>query len=359
MVEHPTVQLPVRFAVIRGSARTVQAWLAGQLAPQELVSGPVTLAVWGPLYGTADGKAVGTLAGVVFNHVQMRRKIADRGLDAQNCDHPALAVHHVGSFGPRGLGDLRWQGSVALLHRAQGQALVARDLLGVGWLGWRRLDDGSDLLTNDPRMIGDDFALDPQQHAVPPGLAVAVDAQGTRGVRVDYAAENQAFLREIPDVLRQASAVESAAEAQHRLSAAVLACVDAHGGLSTLPELVPKFARDQMDLCGDGPAQWTLAGLGDVPPDDAEILPSREGPWTDPGPAEPIDRVAPDELRRRLWRHRALPDGAMRRAQAEALATGRCLVAPHLDPAVLAWVEAVRVTRGRDADLAASARSSS
>ena len=332
MIDRETVQLPVRFAVLRASVPTLKAWMADQPAPSEVLGGPVTLVVWGRQDTTVDGRVIGALCGMVLNHDEVRGKIAQRGLDPRLDSHPRLAVQHVGAFGVAGLADLRWHGSLALLHRGTGTALVARDLLGVGWLGWRSLGADEVVFSNDARLTG--------MQAVPPGLAVQLDMGGVRGVRVSYAPQNQAFLREIPDELRRADPQTVAAGLRDRMRAAVLACIDAHNAIARPPGNLPQFVRDQLDLCGEGPTQWTAAGLGEPPVARAEELPSRDGPWPDPGPAEPVDRIGPDELRRRLWRHRALPDGQLRQEQAEAMTAGRCLVAPHLDPAVVAWMGA-------------------
>ncbi len=312
------------------------------------------VAPWGPLWlglpaeaqdqavrESADRRATGILDGIVLNDLQVAERWRVRGHELAADDHRQLAIEELGAHGPRGLSDLRWHGAAAVLHRAQGVALLARDPVGVGWLGYAASEE-LQIFASDPRLEGE---------PVPPGLALRVDAKGWAAQPFRSAAENLPYFREIPDELREGGLAALREGLQRRLQATVAAVRRGVGELDW--------------SCAGGVGGWCAGAAETVQVATATGLCSPLGweslaplDWPEPGPRprsvampavdppEPVVSAEVVDRRARIWRGTQLVDRDLRQARARALDQGRWLVLPHLDPAVLAWLGAIdRVRR--------------
>ncbi|MBM4345164.1 MAG: hypothetical protein FJ100_17475 [Deltaproteobacteria bacterium] len=283
---------------------------------------------WGAVAEVGHGRALGVFDGVLFNAADVRQRLTARGLAVAGLDHARLALEWLAAFGPAAIGDLRWHGALALLHRAQGVVLLARDLVGVGWLG-RLAWPGGAVWTSDPRWPA------AEQVAAPPGWVGVWSTAGLQQPKVAYGPGNQLFLREIPDEARSATAVSALARAQALLHDAVAACGEDGFGIDARA-VAPMVWHG---TCGRG-ALWTPVGTRRWrSPGGAVCLRARD--LRDDGPHEPVASADPADAAQRLWRWNTMPDGPLREARIAALDAGEALVAPHLDPALLAWLGAL------------------
>ncbi|MBI5608637.1 MAG: hypothetical protein HY902_07130 [Deltaproteobacteria bacterium] len=313
-----------------------------------------TIAAWGPLWlglpaetadhavrQSGDGRATGVVDGVVWNDLQVRERWRVRGQQLQSDDHRQLAIEELAAHGPRGLGELRWHGAAAVLHRAQGAALLARDPLGIGWLGYAATAE-LQVFSSDPRLDG---------QAVPPGVALRVEAKGWLAQPIRSAAENLPYFREIPDELRGDDGRVLGEGLRVRLQAAVAA---ARRGVGELVQTPADAGLRRWAGAAEGAKAGSTTGLWS--PQGWPSLAAREWPepepWPRPGawpavePPEPVISADAVDRNARIWRATALVDRDLRQARAQALDQGRFLVLPHLDPAVLAWLGAIgRVRR--------------
>ena len=309
------------------------------LPPQQVRRGPVALAVQDSFAQTADSKAIGAFDGVVFNDRQVAEPLIGRGAPIR--DHASLVLHAVGWNGPQGLATLRWHGTLAIVHQAQRSAIVARDWQGVGGLYWAPWGAGQAFANSRAGLTG----LGLHSRLVPPGMAAICAASGVQWQPMATHAEARGWFRELPDECAAPTAALWQDGLMQRLSDAVAACQ------RTYPRLQQDAPSDRTGawlaqhfpiapaLAAD--ALWTLAGadawLGLSP---AEPLPPEPGPWPPPEPAEPL-RVGDQEARARRVRATWLADVALETARMRALALDLPIVAPHLDPAVLAWLGAM------------------
>lgn len=330
------------FAVLRGAAPSVRTWLDRHQPAAVIAVRGVTLAHGGRAHECTDGRSVGCFDGVLLNAEEIRASLVVRGHPAHHWTHAALAIETVAAHGPNGVGLLRWHGALAVLHRAQAAVLVARDLVGVGWLGWTELDDGAELVCSDPRCDG------PTVTAVPPGALVVVDGSATTQPKFTIQAQNQAFLRQIPDQVRSMDAQRAAFHVAELLRHSLVVHGQAYGDIDTSAVVGHQWLSQQVAQglpVAHSPAPptavWTPIGLhGDTGPPDAKIC-KRQPNLRDDGPWEPLVGTSPADLRERLWRHQIMPDGVLRQARVQALQTGTALCAPHLDPALLALLGAL------------------
>ncbi|MSQ81440.1 MAG: hypothetical protein EXR77_00780 [Myxococcales bacterium] len=333
------------FAVLRGAVANVRTWLDRHQPAGVIAVRGVTLAHWGAHCGAhecADGRSVGCFDGVLLNADVIRAGLVERGHSAHHWTHAALAIETVAAHGPNGVGLLRWHGALAVLHRAQAAVLVARDLVGVGWLGWTELDDGAELVCSDPRRDG------PTVTAVPPGAIAVVDASVTTQPKFTILPHNQAFLRQIPDQIRSMDAQQAASHVAELLQHSLVAHGQAFGDIDTSAvadhRWLTQYAGEWLSAArspAPPPAVWTPVGLHDTTgAQDAKIC-KRQPNLRDDGPWEPLVGTCPSDRRERLWRHQIMPDGVLRQARVQALQTGAALCAPHLDPALLALLGAL------------------
>ena len=315
------------------------AWLTACGELPAIVRSPLILLTNVPARETVDHKAAGAFAGVVFNDLVVQPPLVGRG--AVVADHVDLALHAAGWGGPQGLASLRWQGTLAVMHVAQRMALVARDLLGVGGLYWAT-HDGGHLLTNHPPQTA---ALGVAWRLVPPGTAAMVGPAGVAWQPLPCAPDNRAWYRDLPEDVVHAQPEDWLPGLQTRLDAAVAATQRA-GWRLQVPVGHDEVGRWLAGLvarpaAADPNALWSLAGadawLGHDPRPPEPVVP---GPWPVPEPPELV-RVAPELARVRWVRAGWLPDVALEAARLVARAHGLTLVAPHLDPAVVAWLGAM------------------
>lgn len=346
-------RFPSRFAIVHARDADAAARWAAAHEPERVVAvGCLRIASWGPWRQSQDGRAEGTLDGAIFSDLALVERWLGRGLALNSSDHPRLAIEEVGAYGPRGLESMRWQGSVCVAHRGQQAVLVARDVMGVG--GLYLYSDREDLwlMTSDP-------SLAPQAQQVPPGVALRIEG-GQIAPRLTAHAlrplpEHQPWYRDIPDGLARATASQVRAGAATRLRAAVAACRRAFGGLQVQPDDVGALAwmADEVaDLLDDRGAIWAVHGAASLVGADLRAYPEpsrRRGPWPEPSPAEPVARACDQDRAARSWRATDLADGWLQQARAQALRQGRPVVAPHLDPALLAWLGAVPIALRRQA----------
>jgi hypothetical protein len=301
--------------------------------------GPVLLAGTAPLQQTVDGKAIGVLDGVVFNHVEAAEPLLGRG--APIGDDEALALHAVGWSGLAGLAALRWHGTVAVLHQAQGTAIVARDWQGVGGLYWGPWQGGH-VFANTPGPL---HALGVVPRLVPPGTLAICAPSGVTWQATPANPETRAWFRELPDALTAPTAGIWQEGLLQRLLAAVATCERNYSHLQQEPpsDRAGEWLRDHCRLpaVARPDAIWTLAGADAWLGVSAHApLVLQPGPWPVPEPAEPVrldDRQALARRVRATW----LADVALEGARARADALNLPIVAPHLDPAVLAWLGAM------------------
>lgn len=320
-------QLPSRFAVVTGDVAC--DWPQPPTGSIELRG--ARLLHWRPATEVAQGRAVGVFDGVLLNSEELRRRLTVRGVAAGPLDSAQLALEWLAAFGPNAVGDLRWHGALALLHRAQGAVLLARDLVGVGWLGQARVGTSS-VWTSDPRPLAQ------AQRAAPPGWVGIASAAGLQQPKVGYAAENALYLREIPDAARHATAQSGLAHANHLLSNAIAAHAETLGGLDA--SALVGVALDAPEPVPTGPALWSPVGVRGWCDPGAQVC-ERAADLRDDGPHEPVTVADAADAAERRWRWRTLPDGPMRAARVAALNAGRVLCAPHLDPAIVAWLGAL------------------
>ncbi len=320
-------QLPSRFALVTAAAVCGGALPAD--AAVEVRGG--RLLHWGAAAEVANGRAVGVFDGVLFNAAALRERLAARGLSVADLDHAHLALEWLAAFGPTAVGDLRWHGSLALVHRAQNAVLLARDLVGVGWLG--RADGPAGMVwSSDPRIAGE------QQRAAPPGWVGIWSASGVVQPKVAYAPNNALYFREIPDEARAATAPTALDRAGELLLAAVAAHREALGGLDAAA--IEGLGLPSIALSDAGGAVWSGAGLAAWRHPTAQLC-ERAADLRADGPHEPTATADPADNAERLWRWQTMPDGPLRAARIATLDAGRALAAPHLDPALLAWLGAL------------------
>lgn len=321
--------MPCRFALLQGDSPDVTAWLAQKRPDSVLAGRGAALGVWGQWFESSDGRTAGAFDGYLLNPQPLRQRLSDRGYPADRMDHQQLALQWLADFGPRGLGDLRWHGSLCVWHRAQHAALVARDVGGVGWLGRSAIAGGGWAWCSDPRLDGE------QVRAAPAGMGAILQGGQLSQPRWQPAAENAPFYREIPAEARHASPKLAADRARALLQAAVAAVREGLGATAA-PDRNLGIAAGSADADSDG-AIWCGAGWHAENPQAAATDPALR----DDGPHEPIDDADTAEAAARRYRWRALGNGTLRQARILALDSGRPLCAPHLDPALLAWLGAL------------------
>lgn len=337
------------FAVVQGPEAGVTAWLQSCGAPQISQQGGIGLAVWGQALASPDGRVLGGFAGVLLSDYQVVERLTQRGLAISAANHAELAVVDAALHGPAALNHWRWQGSLACLHLGQRTALVARDPLGIGWLG-RGSELGVQILSNRLSLSG-------QWPAVPPGMVLQVGASGIQARPLDLQGEARFFLREKPEPIGPVLLGQGLRE---RLTAALQACLRGCGRVDLLGsaecegpafvQMIGELLNQSADLTQGGvklnsPAAWTLQGA-------AQLLGEVEAPAPTPtglevglaAPFEPVERCDPADRPERWWRARAL-DAALHGDRLAAAARGQTLVAPHLDAAVLAWLGAMPRSR--------------
>ncbi len=313
-------------------------WLQ-RLAGAQVRRGSLALVSNAEASQTIDGKAIGVLDGVIFNYAAAALPLLGRG--APITDDASLAVHAVGWSGQPGLGALRWHGTLAVLHQAQRAAIVARDWQGVGGLYWAQAADAH-VFGNDRGALAT-LGLAPR--LVPPGMTATCAPGGVQWQPMATQAEARAWFRELPDELLAPSDAIWRAGLHDRLVAALDACLRAHPRLQRgqAGDRAGAWLQQELPLAPSpvADALWTLdgadawLGLAAVAP-----LPVVPGPWPLPEPPEPL-RVAEPEAQARRVRATWLADVALEQARAAAAARDVPLLAPHLDPAVLAWLGAM------------------
>ncbi len=310
------------------------------LLPVEILrAGHLLLASELPLATTVDGKAVGAWDGVVLNDLQAAEPLVGRG--APIVDGASLVVHAVGWSGLAGLGALRWHGTLAVVHQAQRTAILARDWQGVGGL-YFAADGAGVAFSNDCEGI---LRAGLQPRLVPPGMVAICAPTGVRWQPIPTAADGRAWFRDLPDELSAPTPDIWHAGLFERLRMAIAACKRVY---PTIAMETPSDAAGQWlavnfptqhDLPPD--ALWALDGadawLGRSPALPLDVLP---GPWPLPEPPEPL-RVDDREALARRVRATWLPDVALERTRVKAHRLNLPIVAPHLDPAVLAWLGAM------------------
>lgn len=334
--------MPARFAVLYQLDPTALPAILDRLQPDEFeVRGGLALLTWGERHETGDGRAVGTLAGVVCNDLVAAERLNRRGLAVLASEHVTLAMATVGQGGPTGLGTLRWQGSLACMHRAQRTVMVARDPLGVGGL-WHRRGPQATMLASDPVSCAALQEGDPAQQ-VPAGTLALVSETSVTVLPQRPAEENAAWFRHVPDELRHADAAAIEAGLVQRLQEATAA---AARGLDGLVRTAPRDAAETWiaarvpvapSLAPGG--LWTLRGCASLFGEAALVERGRvSSAWPRPEPPEPTDGVDPADRGQRWLRVTWLADDELAAERATAFAAGQTLVAPHLDPQVLAWL---------------------
>lgn len=351
------------FTLVLGPPVAVERWLSACGAAEAWQADSIGLAVWPSPHASdaslqaavwaPDGRAVGAFAGVLLSDEAVQQRVALRGLALPAADHRQLAVFDAALHGPAAVAAWRWQGSLACLNPGQRQAILVRDPQGVGWLGWQRQGE-LQLWSN---------RVEHAQHwpAVPPGVALQVVGGKVSAQPLRLQGAALPFLRELPAALAMSADASAAADRQaqlaaglrERLTAAAGACVRGAGALATRHapqglaglwpgECAPLLAPREAWL--PGAAAWTLRGaaelLGAPVMDEPEPGPTPEGPspWQ-AEPFEPTERCEPLDRVERLWRAHQLPR-LLAADRLWAAQQQRVLVAPHLDPAVLAWLGA-------------------
>ncbi len=286
-----------------------------------------------------DGKAIGVLDGVIFNDLALAGPLIARG--APIVDHTDLALHTVGWSGLPGLAAMRWHGTLAIVHQAQRSAIVARDWQGVGGLYWAQ-HAGGHVFANASQAVLN-LGLTPR--LVPPGMAAICLPSGVQWQVLPSSPAARAWFRELPEELATPTPQAWREGLAARLREALAACQ------RELPNLQQESPSDrvgtwlaaQLPLVAPGApdALWSLAdadallGLAVAAP-----LAHEAGPWPEPEPPEPL-RVDEREALARRVRATWLADVALESARQRALLLNLPVVAPHLDPAVLAWLGAM------------------
>lgn len=268
---------------------------------------------------------------------------------ASALDHPGLAADVVAWHGPEGLGQLRWQGTLAVLHPARGLAMVARDLFGVGGLlvasgaqtsavqtGLGHPGGEVTLLTTTAARLP--LALQPQLRPVPPGLVALLGPHGVQWQRLRPAPQHAAWLaqpdeaalpRSVPDAkawLRTHSD-QLLASARRAMGVAVGAALGPAWWPLPTTDLTDRGATAGLQLCWAGVQTWPVG---------ATVPTLQEPAWAAPLPDAPEPTgsgVSPADVAQRLQRAFGLAEGELAAARAAALAP---LVAPALDPPALA-----------------------
>ena len=315
--------------------------LLPRLPEHQVRRGPLVLASAHELQQTMDGKAIGILDGVIFNDLALAGPLTARG--APIVDHTSLALHTVGWSGLAGLATMRWHGTLAIVHQAQRSAIVARDWQGVGGLYWAQ-SAGAHVFANTSQALLN-RGLTPR--LVPPGMAAICLPSGVQWQVLPSSPAARAWFRELPEDLATPTPQDWQLGLAARLREALAACQRA------LPNL-------QQETPGDRVGTWLAAQLPLVAPVAADALWSLEGadawlglasaapvehpigPWPEPEPPEPL-RVDAREALARWVRATWLADVALESARQRAALVDLPIVAPHLDPAVLAWLGAMPV----------------
>ena len=366
------------FAVVLGPPVAVECWLSGSGAPNAWQAERIGLAVWPDSAAAAagpraavwapDGRAVGAFAGVLFSDTEVQERLALRGLAVQVRDHAQLAVLDMALHGPQAVAAWRWQGSLACLNPGQRQALLLRDPLGVGWVGWSQHEE--------LQLWSNRIDLSAHWSAVPPGVVLQL-ARGTvtahplrlLGAAQPFLRDRSAVMAGVQEVRDQQQRLALLGDGlRQRLESVVRACVRGTGGLAALPRLPEATDRWAQECSGlhaadqdlpAGAAVWSALGSAELlgaPPEvreraatgSATNAPTTSAPTTSASASaspwaaeifEPIERCDPLDRAERLWRARELP-ALLGPDRHWAVQHGRVLVAPHLDPAVLAWLGA-------------------
>lgn len=340
------------FIVLSGPEPAVAVWLAALQPDQVVQRGALALAAWAcaaggdrPLHATStDGKNLAVLCGFLPEDCQWEAALLDRGMRASALDHPALAADVVAWHGPEGLGQLRWQGTLGVLHPARGLAMVARDLFGVGglWLATAAQTEatqpgaGVTLLATAPARLP--LALQPRLRPVPPGLVALVGPRGVQWQRLRPAARHAAFLAQ-PDDAQLPTTVEAVQTWLAAQTQALLASAGRALGVPVAPVAGPAWwpiaAADRSSGDAVPGLQLSWAGAETWPPDaTAPALPDL--PWAAalPDAPEPTGSgVPPMAVAQRLQRAFGLGQAELAATRAAADAP---LVAPALDPTLLA-----------------------
>lgn len=328
------------------------AWLAA-LAPDEAVDrGGVAVAAWRCQSGgdrplaacSTDGKNFAVLCGFLPNDERLAADLYGRGMQASALDHPALAADVVAWHGPEGLGQLRWQGTLAVLHPARGLAMLARDLFGVGGLllasaaqtSAVHQGGGVTLLTTSAGRLPQ--ALQRLLQPVPPGLVALVGPRGVQWQRLRPAPQHAAWLAQPDEAPLPQSVAETRAWLQAhtgQLLASARRALGAAVGQTAGPAWWPLPTSDLADHGAPAGLQLCWAGAGTWPV-GAAVPPLPEPAWAAalPDAPEPTGSgVGPADVALRLQRAFGLAEGELAAARATATAP---LVAPALDPPALA-----------------------
>jgi hypothetical protein len=345
--------------VLRGDPPAVAWWLAHLGATDATHAGQVCLAGWRadqheqrPIAAiSGDGKNVAALSGFVANDLQMAQILAARGSTSPASAHVGLAADAVAWLGPQGLGQLRWQGTLAVLHRGLGQIMVARDLFGVGGAYVLTANQTAcyggpaghrvDLVVTRRRRLPAELAQ--VAKPLPPGLMLLVGDRGLQTARLRPDPSQSAVLAD-PDEAAGASDLAAARAwlADHALALRAAA----HRGLGASAD-TPSTVRPPA-WWPDPPADVCWLGADSLGNTHSLAAASAAGPdwYCPPGdPPEPTGHGVADPLRaQRLYRCQVLPEQAL--AQAREANPTPWLVVPALDPPLLAtwnaWPAALR-----------------
>ena len=345
--------------VLRGEPAAVTWWLAHLGATDATHVGRVCLAGWRaephdqmPIAAiSGDGKNVAVLSGFVANDLQMAQILATRGSVSPVSAHVGLAADAVAWLGPQGLGHLRWQGTLAVLHRGLGQIMVARDLFGVGGAYVLSASQtaqygggaghGVDLVVTRRRRLPAELAR--MARPLPPGLMLLVGDRGLQTARLRPDPSQSAVLAD-PDEAAGASGPGAARTwlVEHTLALRAAA----HRGLGAAAGTPSAATPPNWWPAPPGDVCWLGAdSLGHTP-----SLAAASGPGPDwycpPGdPPEPTGHGVADPLRaQRLYRCQVLPEQSL--AAVRETKPTPWLVVPALDPPLLAtwnaWPAALR-----------------
>lgn len=335
--------------VLRGEPAAVTWWLAHLGATDATHVGRVCLAGWRaeqhdpmPIAAiSGDGKNVAVLSGFVANDLQMAQILAARGSTSPVSAHVGLAADAVAWLGPQGLGQLRWQGTLAVLHRGLGQIMVARDLFGVGGAYVLHASQtaqfggsaghGVDLVVTRRRRLPAELAQ--VAKPLPPGLMLLVGDRGLQTARLRPDPSQSAVLAD-PDEAAGASGLAAARAwlADHTLALRAAA----HRGLGA--SAVATSVVGPPHWWPDPPADVCWLGADSLGTANSLAVDSAAGPdwYRPPGdPPEPTGHGVADPLRaQRLYRCQVLPEAAL--AEAREANPTPWLVVPALDPPLLA-----------------------
>jgi hypothetical protein len=321
--------------------------LAARLEPGSDVarSGHLALVVWSGGHAVHAGAIALAFAGIVFDDEAHRQRLAARGVRIEG-GHQALAAALVAGEGPAALGAMRWQGAAAALHKGERKCMVARDPRGVGGLWCAR--SGDDVVVATDRAACLRLLPDAEARSVPSGVVVSVDAATVQFDAIRVSDQALPFYRHLPPGVPVADAETALAGLRERLCAAFAAAARADEPW-TVPAPATAVARWLAGLAGiaehDGgqlSCTWrgceaTIGALADPPP---HWQPPPSACRSQP-PPEPLGGIDEQERHQRGLRATWLPDGVLDAARCEAAARGLAVCAPHLDPAVLAWLGAL------------------